>query len=166
MTARLLTIALRNMRRQLRRTILTGLTFAIAVFIYTVLVAVPWSMDRIADNASKGLRLVVTERNNGRLPARYCEPIKKLRARDGMRAGNPLGRDLSRSQGPDHHLRNKWRHRERHREQRLPDTAGQGEVDADGSPQRDGRIRAHARARMETRSAAYAAQSRAMRSSR
>ncbi len=79
MTARLLTIALRNMRRQLRRTILTGLTFAVAVFIFTVLVAVPWSMDRIADNASKGLRLVVTERNNGRLPARYCDPIKKLR---------------------------------------------------------------------------------------
>ena len=26
--------------------------------IYTVLVAVPWSMDRIADNASKELRLV------------------------------------------------------------------------------------------------------------
>jgi putative ABC transport system permease protein len=78
MAAKLLTIAFRNMRRQLRRTILTGLTFAIAVFIYTVLVAVPWSMDRIAYNASKGLRLVVTERNNGRLPARYCGPIKKL----------------------------------------------------------------------------------------
>src|SRR5260370_18876921 len=78
MTPKLLTIAFRNMRRQLRRTILTGLTFAIAVFIYTVLVAVPWSMDRIAYNASKGLRLVVTERNNGRLPARYCGPIKKL----------------------------------------------------------------------------------------
>ncbi|HEY6419537.1 MAG TPA: FtsX-like permease family protein [Candidatus Binataceae bacterium] len=78
MAGKLLTIAFRNMRRQLRRTILTALTFAIAVFIYTVLVAVPWSMDRIADNASKGLRLVVTERNNGRLPARYCDPIKKL----------------------------------------------------------------------------------------
>ena len=78
MAAKLLTIAFRNMRRQLRRTILTGLTFAIAVFIYTVLVAVPWSMDRIANNASKELRLVVTERNNGRLPARYCGPIKKL----------------------------------------------------------------------------------------
>jgi putative ABC transport system permease protein len=78
MAAKLLTIAFRNMRRQLRRTILTGMTFAIAVFIYTVLVAVPWSMDRIADNASKELRLVVTERNNGRLPARYCGPIKKL----------------------------------------------------------------------------------------
>ena len=71
-------IAFRNMRRQLCRTILTALTFAVAVFIYTVLVAVPWSMDRIADNASKGLRLVVTERNNDRLPARYCDQIKKM----------------------------------------------------------------------------------------
>lgn len=78
MTGKLLTIAFRNMRRQLRRTILTALTFAVAVFIYTVLVAVPWSMDRIAYNASKGLRLVVTERNNNSLPARYCGPIRKL----------------------------------------------------------------------------------------
>jgi putative ABC transport system permease protein len=78
MAAKLLTIAFRNLRRQLRRTILTGLTFAIAVFLCTVLIAVPWSMDRIADNASKGLRLVVTERNNGDLPARYCGPIKNL----------------------------------------------------------------------------------------
>jgi cell division protein FtsX len=77
MAAKLLTIAFRNMRRQLRRTILTGMTFAIAVFIYTVLVAVPWSMDRIADNASKELRLVVTERNNGRLPARYWDARQK-----------------------------------------------------------------------------------------
>ena len=78
MIGKLLTIAFRNMRRQLRRTVLTALTFAVAVFIYTVLVAVPWSMDRIADNASKGLRLVVTERNNNSLPARYCGPIRKL----------------------------------------------------------------------------------------
>ncbi len=78
MAGKLLTIAFRNMRRQLRRTILTALTFAVAVFIYTVLVAVPWSMDRIAENASKGLRLVVTERNNFRLPARYCDPISKM----------------------------------------------------------------------------------------
>ena len=78
MIGKLLTIAFRNMRRQLRRTILTALAFAVAVFIYTVLVAVPLSMDRIAYNASKGLRLVVTERNNNNLPARYCGPIKKL----------------------------------------------------------------------------------------
>lgn len=78
MIRKLLTIAFRNMRRQRRRTILTALTFAVAVFIYTVLVAVPWSMDRIAYNASKGLRLVVTERNNGTLPARYCDAIKRM----------------------------------------------------------------------------------------
>lgn len=78
MAFRLLIIAFRNMRRQPRRTILTALTFAVAVFMYTVLVAVPWSMDRIADGASKGLRLVVTERNNDRLPARYCDQIKKM----------------------------------------------------------------------------------------
>ncbi|MHB8384698.1 MAG: ABC transporter permease [Candidatus Binataceae bacterium] len=78
MIGKLLTIAFRNMRRQLRRTILTALTFAVAVFIFTVLVAVPWSMDRIAYNASKGLRLVVTERNNNELPARYCGPIKQM----------------------------------------------------------------------------------------
>ena len=106
MAAKLLTIAFRNMRRQLRRTILTGLTFAIAVFIYTVLVAVPWSMDRIADNASKGLRLVVTERNNGRLPARYCGPIRKLPHVLGCAPEILWGADLSRSQGPDNRLRN------------------------------------------------------------
>ena len=121
MAAKLLTIAFRNMRRQLRRTILTGMTFAIAVFIYTVLVAVPWSMDRIADNASKELRLVVTERNNGRLPARYCGPIKKLQHVLGCAPEIAVGADLSRSQGPDHHLRNQRRYREHHRQQRLPD---------------------------------------------
>ncbi|HXN84735.1 MAG TPA: hypothetical protein VN867_01635, partial [Candidatus Binataceae bacterium] len=78
MALRLIIIAIRNLRRQLRRTIFTALTFAVAVFIYTVLVAVPISMDYIADNASKGLRLIVTERNNHRLPAKYCGPIRTM----------------------------------------------------------------------------------------
>jgi putative ABC transport system permease protein len=78
MFGKLFIIALRNMRRQLRRAIFTALSFAVAVFIYTVLIAVPVSMDRIADGASKGLRLIVTERNNQALPAHYCGPIKKL----------------------------------------------------------------------------------------
>ena len=69
MFGKLFIIALRNMRRQLRRAIFTALSFAVAVFIYTVLIAVPVSMDRIADGASKGLRLIVTERNNHALPA-------------------------------------------------------------------------------------------------
>ena len=78
MIGKLLTIAMRNMGRQRRRTIFTALTFAVAVFIYTVLVAVPLTMDRIAENASKGLRLIVTERNEGRLPAKYCNSITKM----------------------------------------------------------------------------------------
>ncbi len=78
MALKLVIIALRNMRRQLRRTILTGLTFAIAVFIYTVLVAVPESMDRIGAEASEGLRLIVTAPNAYRLPAKYCNSIKKM----------------------------------------------------------------------------------------
>jgi putative ABC transport system permease protein len=71
-------LALRNLRRQLRRTILTGLTFAVAVFLYTVLVAVPVSMDRIAADAAKGLRLITIAHNSYRLPARYCNDIKKM----------------------------------------------------------------------------------------
>ena len=78
MLTKLFTIALRNLRRQRRRAIFTALSFAVAVFIYTVLIAVPVSMDRIADGASKGLRLIVTERNNQALPAHYCGPIRKL----------------------------------------------------------------------------------------
>jgi cell division protein FtsX len=70
MGAKLFVLVIRNMLRQPRRTILTALAFAFAVFIYTVLIAVPASMDRIAESASKGLRLIVTERNNNNLPAR------------------------------------------------------------------------------------------------
>jgi putative ABC transport system permease protein len=78
MLGKLLTIAMRNLRRQRRRTIFTALTFAVAVFIYTVLVAVPLTMDRIADNASKGLRLVVTGRDTADLPAKHCNSINKM----------------------------------------------------------------------------------------
>jgi putative ABC transport system permease protein len=78
MIPKLLHLALRNMRRQLRRTILTALTFAVAVFLYTVLVAVPVSMDRIAADAAKGLRLITIAHNSYRLPAKYCNEIKKM----------------------------------------------------------------------------------------
>jgi putative ABC transport system permease protein len=79
MVAKLFQLALRNMRRQLRRTILTALTFAVAVFLYTVLVAVPVSMDRIAAEAAKGLRLITIAHNSYRLPAKYCNEIRKMR---------------------------------------------------------------------------------------
>ena len=78
MFSKLLVVALRNMRRQLRRTILTALSFAVAVFLYTVLVAVPVSMDRIAADAAKGLRLIVIAHNSYKLPAKYCNEIKKM----------------------------------------------------------------------------------------
>src|SRR5262249_52624011 len=76
--AELIHVAVRNMRRQLRRTILTALTFAVAVFLYTVLVAVPVSMDRIAADSAKGLRLITIAHNSYRLPAKYCNEIKKM----------------------------------------------------------------------------------------
>jgi len=78
MLRELFLLALRNTRRQLRRTILTALTFAVAVFLYTVLVAVPVSMDRIAEEAAKGLRLITIAHNSYRLPAKDCNEIRKM----------------------------------------------------------------------------------------
>ena len=67
----------RNLRK--RRTILTILTIALATFIYTVLVSVPASMDRVVKDASGTLRLIIN--NNTApwedLPARYCDAMNK-----------------------------------------------------------------------------------------
>jgi putative ABC transport system permease protein len=70
----------RNMRRNLRRTILTTLTIALAAFIYTVLVSVPASMDRVVKDASGTLRLFVVNKTAPweDLPARYCDQIDKM----------------------------------------------------------------------------------------
>lgn len=70
----------RNMRRNLRRTILTMLTITLAAFIYTVLVSVPASMDRVIADASGTLRLFVVNRTAPwvDLPARYCDEIDKM----------------------------------------------------------------------------------------
>ncbi len=70
----------RNMRRNLRRTILTILTIALAAFIYTVLVSVPASMDRVVKDASGTLRLFVVNKTAPweDLPARYCDQIDKM----------------------------------------------------------------------------------------
>jgi len=78
MVPKLFQLALRNMRRQLLRTILTALTFAVAVFLYMVLVAVPISMDRIAADSAKGLRLITIAHNSYKLPAKYCGEIRKM----------------------------------------------------------------------------------------
>src|SRR5580692_13076410 len=70
----------RNMRRNLRRTILTILTIALAAFIYTVLVSVPASMDRVVKDASGTLRLIVVNKTAPweDMPARYCDQIAKM----------------------------------------------------------------------------------------
>ena len=70
----------RNMRRNLRRTILTILTIALATFIYTVLVSVPASMDRVVKDASDTLRLIINNKTAPweDLPARYCDDINKM----------------------------------------------------------------------------------------
>lgn len=78
MLSKLLVVAIRNMRRQLRRSVLTALSFAVAVFLYTVLIAVPVSMDRIAADAAKELALIVSPHNSYSLPAKYCNEIKKM----------------------------------------------------------------------------------------
>src|SRR5215472_9320986 len=53
---------------------------ALATFIFTVLVSVPASMDRIIKDASTTLRLVVLNKTAPwyDLPARYCDTISKL----------------------------------------------------------------------------------------
>jgi hypothetical protein len=68
------------MRRNLRRTILTVLTIALATFIYTVLVSVPASMDRVVKDASGTLRLIIGNKTAPweDLPARYCDDINKM----------------------------------------------------------------------------------------
>ncbi|MGH7812430.1 MAG: ABC transporter permease [Candidatus Binataceae bacterium] len=76
----LLKLAERNLRRNLRRTLLTGATIALAAFIFTVLVSVPASMDHIVKDASGTLRLIVNNDTApwGGLPARYCNDIRKM----------------------------------------------------------------------------------------
>lgn len=80
MNGKLLKLIERNARRNLRRTVLTTLTLALATFIFTVLVSVPASMDRIISDASTTLRLIVINKTAPwyDLPARYCDTISKL----------------------------------------------------------------------------------------
>jgi putative ABC transport system permease protein len=77
------------MRRHLRRTLLTGLTVALASFILTILLAVPASMDKITRDAETTLRLIVNNRTGPwyGLPARYCDQIETM---EGVVACVPL----------------------------------------------------------------------------
>src|SRR5713226_9575727 len=75
-----LLLIVRNLRRHLRRTVLTSLTIVLATFVFVVLVSVPASMDTIISDASKTLRVMINNRTGPwyDLPPRYCDQIEKM----------------------------------------------------------------------------------------
>jgi len=84
-----LRLVFRYVIRQPRRAILTMLTFAVATFIFTVLAAIPGSIDMILKKTAETLR-VYSYNADGRylgVPARDCRPIEKI---PGVVACNPM----------------------------------------------------------------------------
>lgn len=75
-----LRLIFRNLTRQPRRTLLTLMTFAMAAFIFTVLAAIPASIDMILATTAQTLRLY-SYNGDGRyigVPARDCREIEKI----------------------------------------------------------------------------------------
>ena len=75
-----LRLVVRNVIREPRRAVLTILTFAVATFIFTVLAAIPASIDMILDKTAQTLR-VYSYNGDGRylgLPARDCRVIEEI----------------------------------------------------------------------------------------
>ena len=73
-------LVFRYVIRQPRRAILTMLTFAVATFIFTVLAAIPGSIDMILKKTSETLRLY-SYNADGRylgVPARDCRTIERI----------------------------------------------------------------------------------------
>lgn len=84
-----LRLVIRYLIRQPRRSILTMLTFAVATFTFTVLAAIPGSIDLILEKTAETLR-VYSYNADGRylgVPARYCRTIEKI---PGVVACNPM----------------------------------------------------------------------------
>jgi putative ABC transport system permease protein len=77
----LLRLVGRNLRRSPRRTILTALTVALSTFIFALLISIPGSIDRIVENSSRTLRLIVINRSLPfyGIPARYCDAVREMR---------------------------------------------------------------------------------------
>ncbi len=73
-------LVMRNLPRNPRRSVLTALTVALATFIFAVLVSVPDSINRIVNDASATLRLIVVNRSLPLLgmPAHYCDRIRAM----------------------------------------------------------------------------------------
>jgi putative ABC transport system permease protein len=75
-----LRLVVRNVVREPRRAILTVLTFAVATFIFTVLAAIPASINLILNKTAQTLR-VYSYNENGRylgLPSRDCRAIEEI----------------------------------------------------------------------------------------
>src|ERR1700722_7986270 len=84
-----LRLVFRYVIRQPRRALLTMLTFAVATFIFTVLAAIPGSIDMILKKTAETLR-VYSYNADGRylgVPARDCREIEKI---PGVVACNPM----------------------------------------------------------------------------
>src|ERR1700686_3884633 len=75
-----LRLVFRYLIREPRRAVLTLLTFAVATFIFTVLAAIPASIDMILKKTAQTLR-VYSYNADGRylgLPARDCRTIEEI----------------------------------------------------------------------------------------
>lgn len=75
---KLISLIYRNLSRRMLRTVLSVFTLFIAAFLFTVLIAVPASIDRVIGDASRGLRVIVTAPNAYMLPIWYRDAIKKM----------------------------------------------------------------------------------------
>ncbi len=77
---RLLRLVGRNLARSPRRTILTAITVALSTFIFVLLISIPGSIDRIVQESSRTLRLIVINRSLPfyGIPSRYCDAIKRM----------------------------------------------------------------------------------------
>jgi len=75
---KLLPLIFRNLTRRFLRTSLSIFTLFIAAFLFTVLIAVPASIDKVIDEASTGLRVIVSAPNAYMLPIWYRDAIKKM----------------------------------------------------------------------------------------
>ncbi len=75
---KLVLLIFRNLSRRRLRTLLSVLTLFIAAFLLTVLIAVPFSLNRMLDDVSTGLRVIVTAPNAYMLPIWYRDAIQKM----------------------------------------------------------------------------------------
>ena len=74
-----LVLVIRNLMRRTRRTVLTILTIAVATLVFTMLAAVPSSIDQIIASAAQGQRLFISNRAGPyNMPAKYCVDVRKM----------------------------------------------------------------------------------------